>query len=128
MLISPWWYANTCVPMCKYECAHRLKPQFLNFFIYCLKYDILRHPYVQKILHLFHVVVCLIFVNDTGGRRLEKKITNYRMGRGEEGLKKYHFKSDILFSCPPTRIRINALWFVIHESNFNFMIKYCSRN
>ena len=58
---------NTCVPICKSECAHRLKMQYLTFPI---SFNIMWYASAvvyRKNLFLFHAIVRHFLVNDAGG-------------------------------------------------------------
>ena len=67
--------------MCKRECTHRLKLQFLTFstsfdimwFLHPLICDMLKKPDAEKNFLLCHAIVCPFLVNDTEGKGVEEK-------------------------------------------------------
>ena len=62
------------------------------FYLLDYKVDMLQQQYIEKTVLLFYVVVCHLFVNDTGGTRVWEKIAKCDMGEG--GFKKYHFADE----------------------------------
>ena len=67
-----------------------VKMSDLFYLVLC---DMLRLPYIQKNLRLFHVIVCHFLVNDIEVRKTGSK--KYRNVAQRD--KKSHFVSDVLF-------------------------------
>ena len=55
----------------------------------------LKQPYIEPDLLLFHAILRHLLVNATRGRGFNEKTA--KRGMGERGFKKCHFVSDILF-------------------------------